>query len=36
MTKINNPVLVTKGTTLVLVLADDTASVSDQINELLK
>ena len=36
MTKINNPVLVTKGTTVVLVLADDTASVSDQINELLK
>lgn len=34
MTKINNPVLVTKGTTVVLVLADDTASVSDQINEL--
>ena len=36
MTKINDPVLITKGTTVVLVLADDTAAVSDQVNELLK
>ncbi len=36
MTKINDPVLITKGTTAVLVLADDTAAVSDQVNELLK
>ena len=36
MTKINDPVLITKGTTVVLVLADDTAAVSDQLNELLK
>ena len=36
MTKINDPVLVTKGNTVVLVLADDTASVSDQVDELLK
>ena len=35
-TKINDPVLITKGTTVVLVLADDTAAVSDQVNELLK
>lgn len=36
MTKINDPVLITKGTTVVLVLADDTDAVSDQVNELLK
>ena len=36
MTKINDPVLITKGTTVVLVLADDTAAVSDQVNELMK
>ena len=36
MTKINDPVLITKGTTVVLVLAEDTAAVSDQVNELLK
>ena len=36
MAKINDPVLVTKGNTVVLVLADDTASVSDQVDELLK
>ena len=36
MTKINDPVLITKGTTVGLVLADDTAAVSDQVNELLK
>ncbi|MDD3192601.1 MAG: DUF4358 domain-containing protein [Oscillospiraceae bacterium] len=35
MTKIKDPVLVTKGTTVVLVLADDTASVSDKVEALL-
>lgn len=36
MEKINNPVRVTKGTTVVLVLADDTSAVSDKVDELLK
>jgi len=36
MTKISSPVRVTKGTTVVLVLCDDTASCKDQVNELLK
>ncbi len=36
MTKINNPVLVTKGTMVVLVLADDTSTVSDKVDALLK
>lgn len=36
MTKINNPVLITKGTMVVLVLADDTAAVSDKVDTLLK
>ena len=36
MAKISSPVRVTKGTTVVLVLCDDTASCKDQVNELLK
>ena len=36
MTKISSPVRVTIGTTVVLVLCDDTASCKDQVNELLK
>ncbi len=36
MTKINDPVLKTKGTVIVLVLADDTSAVSDKVEALLK